>query len=61
VDTGRSRRPTEEIKEDVSKGKYTAWEKAFRQVSLMRRQEFDTKRSTKAEKYAVDKSVVWEL
>jgi hypothetical protein len=52
---------TKEIKEDVNNGKYTAWEKAFRQVSLMRLREFETTRSMVVEKYAVDKSVVWEL
>jgi hypothetical protein len=51
---------TVSIKNDVISGRYALWEKAFREVHAMQQ---EVKRSEREpiQKYAVNRSVVWEL
>jgi hypothetical protein len=51
---------TSDIKTDVRNGKYTLWEKAFREVHI-REQEERQDGTARVEKYAVNKDLVWEL
>jgi hypothetical protein len=51
---------TVSIKQDVGSGRYTRWEKAVREVQA-KRQEARRSEVEPIKKYAVDRSVVWEL
>jgi hypothetical protein len=51
---------TMSIKNDVRSGKYTIWEKAFREVHA-KQQEVRISEDQPVKKYTVNRSVVWEL
>jgi hypothetical protein len=51
---------TVSIKNDVTNGRYTLWEKAFREVQA-KQQEARRSEDEPVKKYAVNRSVVWEL
>jgi hypothetical protein len=51
---------TMNIKNDVTSGTYTLWEKAFREVHT-KQQVARRSKGEPSQKYAVNRSVVWEL